>query len=80
MKGAEAAYRAAISADPGYVRAHRNLGNVLACQVEDCNGDLAVALALIEEAAQLWAFSEGAEGKLTKEALARVARIEAALA
>ena len=38
MDGAEAAYRAAIAADPGHASAHKNLGSLLLNQRKDFEG------------------------------------------
>ena len=76
IDGAEAAYRAAIAADPGYAAAHYNLGILLeerAQEIAKSGGDLAVAAALFDECAQLWGFSMGVEHEWTRGAQANAA-------
>ena len=69
--GAEAALRAAIAMAPGHAKAHYNLGVVLwerARRIEnDRDGDLAAAVALLDECAQLWSLCHhGADNERTK--------------
>ena len=74
--GAEAAYRAAIAANPGYAGAHTNLGTLLqerALEIAKSGGDLALAAALFDECAQLWGVSKGVDHEWTKEVRANAA-------
>ena len=71
--GAEAAFRVAIAADPGFAMPmiRGALGDVLeirANQIEASGGDLATAAALHDECAQVRAVSKGAGHKLAKSA------------
>ena len=85
MDGAEAAYRAAIAADPGCTEAYSNLGVLLefnAKQIERNGGDekLAVTAALYDECAVLWGFHHGADSRFTEGARASAMRIRKELA
>ena len=83
IDGAEAAWRAAIAANPGHADAHCALGVLLevrAQRIVKSGGDLAAAAALYDECAQLWSFSQGDDHEWTTGARADAARIRAALA
>ena len=64
VDGAEAAYHAAIAADPGHTNAHGNLGNLLAeraQQTETGGGSIEAAAALCDEVVEHCTIALGPE-------------------
>ena len=82
IDGAEAAYRAAIAADPGHAFAHRNLGTLLlerARQIEKSGGDLAKAADMFDEIVEHYTIAVGTEHPAVKVQKANAARLRAFL-
>mmetsp|Transcript_61529 Transcript_61529/g.169068 ORF Transcript_61529/g.169068 Transcript_61529/m.169068 type:complete len:457 (-) Transcript_61529:452-1822(-) len=76
----EAAYRAAVAADPTDNDAHYNLGALLsrrAVQIEKEGGDRYTVAELYEECAQLWGVSQGLESNEAKSAEVKAKRARA---
>ena len=82
LDGAEAAYRAAIAADPGHANAHRNLGTLLVgrAKVAESAGNLVKASALYDEVVAHYSITVGPEHEVVKGNKAIAARLRAALA
>ena len=78
IDGAEAAYRAAIAADPRHANAHRNLGTLLwqrAKQIQASGGSLEAAAALYDEVAKHYTIVVGPEHEAVKSNKAAAARL-----
>ena len=74
VNGAEAAYRAAIAAEPGHTDAHSNLGTLLgqrAEQIQASGGSLEVAAALYDEVAEHYTIAVEHEAVKSCKAVAR---------
>ena len=83
--GAEAAYRAAIAADPGHTDAHSNLGVLFAehsLKSEASGGDLSDIAALWVQAVEHFtnAVTLGADDRMLNMAKERLARVKRAVA
>ena len=81
-RGAEAAYRAAIAADPGDAVTHGNLGNLLhqrAHQIEKSGGDLAKAADMCDKVVEHYTIAVGTEHAAVKIQKANAARLRAML-
>ena len=82
IDGAEAAYRAAIAADPGDANAHCNLGALLALrawQIEESGGDLAKAADMYDEVVEHYVIVVGTEHPAVKGQQENAARVRAML-
>ena len=76
LDGAEAAYRAAISADPGHAGAQAGFGLLLhqrAQQVVESGDNLAAAVALYDESVQLLSVGLGVDHEATRASRAEAA-------